>query len=160
MSTDIIEKEITLKAPRSRVWRALTDAKEFGKWFGVRFESQFSAGAAMRGTIVPTEANADIAAKQKAYEGAMFDITIDRIEPETHFSFRWHPFAIDPKVDYSKEPTTLVSFTLEDVEGGTRLTVLETGFDKVPLERRAKAFAANSNGWEMQMSLIAAYLHA
>src|SRR4051812_15996090 len=113
-STDRIEKKVFLKAPRSRVWKALTRAEEFGSWFGVRFEGDFKAGAHMRGKMTPTTADADVAKMQKQYEGMAFDFVVDRIEPETLFSFRWHPFAIEPAFDYSKEPMTLVVFTLEE----------------------------------------------
>lgn len=121
MSTDRIEKKILLRAPRKRVWRALTDSTEFGKWFGVRFDGPFTRGAIMRGVIVGSTVNAEVAKAQKKHEGVAFEITIEQIEPEQLFSFRWHPHAIDPKVDYSKEPTTLVTFTLEEVAEGIML---------------------------------------
>jgi uncharacterized protein YndB with AHSA1/START domain len=155
---DRIEKKVLLKAPRARVWKALTDAKEFGEWFGVKFEGAFAAGAAVRGVVVPTRADAEIARLQEPYAGKTFDITVDRIEPQKLFSFRWHPYAIEPGVDYSKEPTTLVVFTLDDKADGVLLTVTETGFDRIPLERRAQAFAANEGGWTMQMTLIEKHL--
>lgn len=158
MSTDQIEKRIVLRAPQSRVWRALTDAAEFGSWFGLRLSGPFVAGAALRGEIAQTTVNDEIAAAQKNYEGLAFEIVVDRIEPERLFSFRWHPFAIEPGVDYSAEPMTLVAFTLEEAEGGVLLTVVESGFDRIPLERRARAFAANEGGWAIQMTLIEAYL--
>src|SRR5262249_31070407 len=156
--TDRIEKRILLKASRARVWKALTDAKEFGEWFGVRFDGPFVSGAPLRGVIVPTQADAHIAQLQEPYAGRPFDITVDRIEPQRLFSFRWHPYAIEPGIDYSTEPTTLVVFTLEEQPGGIRLTVTESGFDQIPLERRAKAFAANEGGWEKQMTLIGKHL--
>ncbi len=156
--TDRIEKTILLRAPRERVWRALTDAKEFGSWFGMRFEAPFAPGAVMRGTIVPTTADAEVAKLQKEFEGVAFELTIDRIEPERHFSFRWHPYAVDRSVDYSAEPTTRVVFEVEEVPNGTRLTVSESGFDRIPLARRAKAFAANEQGWSKQVQLIEKYL--
>jgi len=155
---DRIEKKVLLHAPRARVWKALTDAKEFGQWFGVKFDGPFSAGQAISGAIAPTTADPAVAKLQQPYAGMRFDITIDRIEPERFFSFRWHPFAIDPKVDYSTEPTTLVEFTLEDAKDGVLLTVVESGFDRVPLARRAQAFTANEGGWTMQMTLIEKYL--
>ena len=155
---DRIEKKVLLKAPRARVWKALTDAKEFGEWFGVKFNGAFVAGAAVRGVVVPTRADAEIARLQEPYAGKTFDITVDRIEPQNLFSFRWHPYAIEPGVDYSKEPTTLVVFTLDDKPDGVLLTVTETGFDRIPLERRAQAFAANEGGWTMQMTLIEKHL--
>ncbi len=161
MSTDRIEKRKLLKAPKSRVWRALTDHREFGAWFGLDIESgPFRPGAALKGKIVPTRIDATVAAHQKPYEGKSFDATIDRIEPERYFSFRWHPFAVEEGVDCSHEPTTLVAFTLEDAPGGTMLTVVETGFDRIPLERRAKAFAANEGGWNMAMGLVETYVTA
>jgi len=155
---DRIEKKVLLHAPRARVWKALTDAKEFGQWFGVKFDGPFRAGQAISGAIAPTTADPAVAKLQQPYAGMRFDITIDRIEPERFFSFRWHPFAIDPKVDYSTEPTTLVEFTLEDAKDGVLLTVVESGFDRVPLARRAQAFTANEGGWTMQMTLIEKYL--
>ncbi|HSR98280.1 MAG TPA: SRPBCC family protein [Kofleriaceae bacterium] len=157
-TTDRIEKKIVLRAPRERVWNAISDAKQFGTWFGVEFDGPFAAGAHMKGRMTPTKVDRDVAKRQEAFAGMAFDYTIDRIEPMTLFSFRWHPFAIDPKVDYSKEPTTLVVFQLEDVAGGTQLTITESGFDKIPLERRAQAFAANQGGWALQSELIAKYL--
>jgi len=158
MSTDRIEKKILLKAPRSRVWRALVDSKEFGTWFGVRFEAPFQAGAHMKGVMTPTRADPEVAKAQRPYEGREFEFTIDKIEPERLFSFRWHPFAIEPGVDYSVEPTTLVEFVLSEGEGGILLTVTESGFDKIPLERRAKAFTANEGGWTMMVEVIEKHL--
>jgi len=160
MSTipDRIEKKITLRAPVSRVWQAISDARAFGTWFGVEFDGPFAAGKKLTGKITPTKVDAEAAKVQEPYTGFAFDFTVDRIEPERLFSFRWHPFAIDPKVDYSKEQATLVVFELEEVEGGTRLTITESGFDRIPLERRAKAFAANEGGWAKQAELIARYL--
>ena len=157
-TTDRIEKKVVLRAPRERVWNAISDAKQFGAWFGVEFDGPFVAGAPMKGRMTPTQADREVARRQEAYAGMSFDCTIDRIEPMTLFSFRWHPFAIEPNVDYSKEPTTLVVFQLADVADGTQLTITESGFDKVPLERRAKAFAANEGGWTIQIELIGKYV--
>jgi uncharacterized protein YndB with AHSA1/START domain len=156
--TDRIEKKVLLRAPRERVWRAISDSREFGTWFGVQFDGPFVAGKRMTGRIVPTKVDAEVAKSQKPYEGAAFDITVDRVEPERLFSFRWHPFAVDASVDYSKEPTTLVVFELAAVSGGTMLTITESGFDRIPLERRAKAFTANEQGWTAQAKLIEKYL--
>jgi uncharacterized protein YndB with AHSA1/START domain len=156
--TDRIEKDILLHASRARVWKALTDADEFGAWFGVKFDGPFRAGAPLRGVIAPTQADAEIAKLQEPYAGRPFEITVDRIEPQHLFSFRWHPHAVEPGVDYSKEPTTLVVFTLEQQKDGIRLTVAESGFDKIPLDRRANAFASNDGGWEKQMTLIEKHL--
>ena len=157
-TTDRIEKQVLLRAPRTRVWRALTDAEEFGAWFGVKFSGAFTPGALLRGVIVPTKVDAEVAGAQLPYEGLPFEMTVDRIEPERFFAFRWHPFAVERGVDYSREPTTLVAFALEDVANGVMLTVTESGFDRVPLARRGKAFTANEGGWTMVMTLIEKYL--
>lgn len=158
MSADRIEKKILLHAPRNRVWRALTDSAEFGSWFGVRFEGPFVPQMRMRGVVVPTTVDAEVAKSQKPYEGRPFEITVDRIEPERLFSFRWHPFAIEPEVDYSSEPTTLIVFTLAELGNETLLTVTESGFDQITPGRRAKAFDANEHGWAAVMALIEKYL--
>jgi uncharacterized protein YndB with AHSA1/START domain len=143
-STDRIEREILLKAPRSRVWRALSNAEEFGDWFGVALKGKtFAAGQRVQGNIT-----------HPGYEHIVFDVLVVRIEPERSLSFRWHPNAIDPAVDYSKEPTTLVEFELEEVEGGTLLRVVESGFDSIPPSRRAEAFRMNGGGWDAQMKNI------
>jgi uncharacterized protein YndB with AHSA1/START domain len=145
--TDRIEKQVVLRAPRSRVWRALTDPGEFGEWFGVKLEGGFSEGAATSGNIT-----------YPGYEHLIMDMHIERIEPERLFSYRWHPYAIDTAVDYSQEPMTLVEFLLEDAEGGTQLTIVESGFDQIPLERRAEAFRMNDGGWAEQMVNIESHV--
>ncbi len=146
-STDRIERRILLRAPRSRVWRALSDSAEFGTWFGVKVEGTFAPGARVRGAIT-----------HPGYEQVVFDITIERMEPERLFSWRWHPHAVEPGVDYAAEPTTLVVFELEDAAGGTQLTVVESGFDQVPLARRAQAYRMNGEGWTYQVQAIEAYV--
>ena len=146
-STDRIEKQITLDAPRARVWRALTDVKQFSAWFGVSLVTPFAPGAEVRGQI-----------NIRNYEHVTMTIWIETMEPERFFSFRWHPYAIEPGVDYSAEPTTRVSFTLEDAGGGTRLTIVESGFDKIPESRRAKAFSMNEKGWAGQAENIRKFL--
>jgi uncharacterized protein YndB with AHSA1/START domain len=158
MDTGRIEKRILLNAPLNRVWRALSDSTEFGTWFGMRFETPFVPGAVMHGVIVPTTVDADVAKGQKALEGLAFEIVVEQMEPERLFSFRWHPGAVEPDIDYSAEPTTLVTFALEQAAEGVMLTITESGFDGIPLERRAKAFAANEQGWGMVVTLIAKYL--
>ncbi len=149
-STDRIERQIMLKAPRSRVWRALSNAEEFGNWFGANLKGKtFSAGRRVQGAItIP------------GYEHVVFDVVIERVEPERLLSWHWHPAAIDPAVDYSKEPTTLVTMELKDVDGGTLLTVIETGFDKVPASRRLDAFRMNTGGWEHQLKNVEKYVAA
>jgi len=124
----------------------------------VKFDGPFQPGAIMHGVIVPTRVNEEVAKAQKPYEGKAFEITIDQIEPERLFSFRWHPFAVDRNVDYAIEPATLVAFQLEETAAGVMLTVTESGFDQIPLERRAKAFAANEGGWTMAVTLIERYV--
>lgn len=145
--TDRIEKEIVMRAPRSRVWRALTDAKEFGKWFRAEMADTFAPGARARGRIT-----------HPGYEHVTLEVQIERMEPERLFSWRWHPYAVDPKQDYSKEPTTLVVFELEEVPEGTRLKVTESGFDQIPVARRDEAFRMNSGGWAGQVKNIARHV--
>jgi uncharacterized protein YndB with AHSA1/START domain len=142
-STDRIEKEVTLRAPRSRVWRAVADADEFGRWFGVKLEGRFEAGATVRGRITHPK-----------YDHLTMEMVVDRVEPERLLSFRWHPYAIDPAVDYSPEPMTLVEFHLEDAGDGTRLRIVESGFDRIPAARRAEAFRMNDSGWAQQAVAI------
>jgi len=146
-TTDRIKKEITLKAPRSRVWRALTDSKEFGAWFQMRLDGPFIPGATVHGQIT-----------YPGYEHLSGDLVIETMEPERLFAYRWHPNAVEPDRDYSKEPMTRVEFTLEDVPGGTRLRLVESGFDAIPLARRAEALKSNDGGWTLQMEAIEAYV--
>jgi uncharacterized protein YndB with AHSA1/START domain len=157
-STDRIEKQVVLRAPRERVWRAVSDAQQFGTWFGVEFDGPFVAGTQLTGRITPTKVDAEIAKAQEPHAGKAFEWTVERIEPPRLISFRWHPFAVEPNFDYSQEPTTLVTFELEETAEGTKLTISESGFDRIPLERRLKAFAANEQGWHAQAQLIAKYL--
>ena len=143
-STDRIERRVLIKATRTRVWRALSDAQEFGAWFGVDFTGKkFVAGKPVQGRIT-----------YPGYEHLTMEVQIERIEPERLLSWRWHPAAIDPTVDYSHEATTLVVFELEEVEGGVMLSVVESGLDKIPLERRATVMRLNSSGWDQQMQNI------
>jgi uncharacterized protein YndB with AHSA1/START domain len=147
-TADAIQKEIVLEAPRSRVWRAISDPEEFGNWFKVNLSgAKFEPGKLVHGNMT-----------YPGYEGMPFEIVIDRIEPERLFSFRWHPYDGDPNYDYSDDPMTMVEFELEDVEGGTKLTVTESGFDGIPLARRAEAFRMNSPGWSEQLRNIEAYV--
>jgi uncharacterized protein YndB with AHSA1/START domain len=150
MSTDRIEKKIVMKAPRSRVWRAIASSEEFGRWFGIAFEGPFVPGAKVSGriTIPATLAHLRV------------EFLIDRVEPEQLLSYRWHPYAIDPAVDYAGEPTTLVELRLEDVADGTQLTVVESGFDAIPPARRAEALRMNDGGWAEQMKNVARYVAA
>ncbi len=158
MSTDRIEKKILLRAPRSRVWRALSDSVEFGSWFGVKFEGPFTPGACMRGRLVGTTVDPEVAKSQQQLGDLPFEITIEQMEAERLFSFRWHPFAVERGLDYSAEPTTLVVFVLEEVADGVMLTVTESGFDRIPPARRAEAFKANEGGWGIMVKMIEGYL--
>jgi len=158
MNSDRIEKQICLKAPRERVWRAISDSTAFGTWFGVKFDGPFVSGATMTGRITPTQVDPEVAKMQEPYTGKPFVIVVDCVQPMSRFAFRWHPFAIDPDIDYSQEPMTLVAFELADALGGTLLKITESGFDQIPIERRAQAFQANDGGWTHQSKLIEKYL--
>lgn len=148
-SSDRIEKNILLRAPRERVWRALTDAREFGAWFRVNLEGDFAIGARIQGAIT-----------YAGYEHLVMDVTVERMDAEQLFSFRWHPYAGDPEAEYASEPTTLVEFHLEEVADGTLLTVVESGFDRIPAERRAEAYRGNTEGWAIQMENIRAHVES
>jgi len=149
-STDRIERKILLQAPRARVWRALSNAEEFGSWFGVNLKGKaFAAGQRTQGQIT-----------YPGYEYLTFEVWIERVDPERLLSWRWHPAAVEKGVDYSSEPTTLVTFELQDAEGGTLLSVVESGFDNVPPHRRLGAFRMNSGGWDEQMQRIAKHVAA
>jgi uncharacterized protein YndB with AHSA1/START domain len=145
--TDRIEKRVELKAPVSRVWRALTDHREFGEWFRVKLDAPFVVGETSRGNIT-----------YPGYEHVRWEAVVKSIEPERLFSFTWHPYAIEPGVDYSSEPPTLVEFKLEPIPTGTLLVVTESGFDKIPSGRRLEAFRMNEGGWVEQMKNIASHV--
>jgi uncharacterized protein YndB with AHSA1/START domain len=140
---DRIEKRIELKAPISRVWRALTDHREFGEWFRVKLDGPFVVGQVSRGQIT-----------YPGYEHLKWEAVVQAMEPERLFSFTWHPYAIDPKIDYSREESTLVEFKLEKTINGTLLLLTESGFDKIPGDRRLEAFRMNDGGWTQQMKNI------
>jgi uncharacterized protein YndB with AHSA1/START domain len=142
-----IEKRIELKAPVARVWRALTDSREFGEWFRARFEVPFVAGKTVRGQIT-----------WPGYEHLQLEVVVQKMEHESLFSFTWHPYATDPAVDYSTETPTLVEFRLEATAGGTLLLITESGFDKIPAHRRLEAFRMNDGGWTQQIKNIEAYV--
>ena len=145
--TDRIEKSIEIDAPVSRVWRALTDHRAFGQWFRVRLDGPFVAGEASHGQIT-----------HPGYEHVRWTAVVQKIEPERLFSFTWHPYAIDPKQDYSAEPQTLIEFTLEKTATGTLLRLVESGFDTLPEKRRFDAFRMNERGWSQQMENIARHV--
>jgi uncharacterized protein YndB with AHSA1/START domain len=145
--SDAIEKRIELKAPVSRVWRALTDHREFGDWFRVKLEGPFVPGQVSRGHVT-----------YPGYEHLKWEVTVRKMEPERLFSFTWHPYAVDPNIDYASEPTTTVEFTLEPKGGGTLLVVRESGFDAIPKGRRIEAFRMNDRGWSIQMTNIESHV--
>jgi uncharacterized protein YndB with AHSA1/START domain len=145
--SDRIEKTINLRAPLSRVWKALTDHEEFGKWFRVRLEGPFVPGEVSRGHVT-----------YPGYEHLQWEAIVRKMEPERLFSFTWHPFAVDPNHDYSGETPTLVEFTLEQTADGTLLRVVESGFDKLPPHRRDEAFRSNERGWGIQVENIAQHV--
>jgi uncharacterized protein YndB with AHSA1/START domain len=158
MSMDRIEKEVLLKAPLERVWRAISDAEEFGRWFGVRFDGPFVPGASLTGVITPTTVDEDVAEAQKPHAGISDTWHIVAVEPQRRLAFRWHPYGVEGGVDATTEPTTLVEFTLDQQHDGVLLRIVESGFDGIPAERRASAFEGNSEGWAAQTRLISKYL--
>jgi len=145
--SDRFEKKIELKAPISRVWRALTDYREFGEWFRVKLDGPFVPEQVSTGHIT-----------YPGYEHLKWEAVVKEMEPERLFSFTWHPYAVDPKADYSQEPPTLVEFRLEKTAGGTLLRLTESGFDKIPAHRRDQAFRMNDGGWAQQMKNIESYV--
>jgi uncharacterized protein YndB with AHSA1/START domain len=140
------------------VWRAVSDAEEFGRWFGVRFDGPFVAGASVTGAITGTTVDDEVAKRQEPHAGAKSTWQIVAIEPRRRFAYRWHPFAVDPDVDYDREPTTLVEFTLSEIPDGVLLTIVESGFDAIPEARRSASFEANAEGWAIQTDLVRRYL--
>lgn len=147
LGTDRIEKRFEVRAPRAKVWRAITDAKQFATWFGVTVDGPFAEGSTVRGNVT-----------SKGYEHIRVEFQVQKIEPERYFAYRWHPYPSDPKADYSAEPTTLVEFTLEETPEGTEVTIVESGFDRIPLSRRAEAFRMNDGGWAGQAKNLAKYV--
>jgi uncharacterized protein YndB with AHSA1/START domain len=137
-STDRIEKRFVVRASRSRVWRAISTAKQFSSWFRIHLDGEFAEGARVRARLTAP-----------GYEHLRMDILVERIEAERYFAYRWHPS--DPGVNYSVEPSTLVEFTLEDADGGTAVTIVESGFDRIPLARRAEEFRMHDQGWSEEM---------
>ena len=142
-TTDRIEKEILLRAPRARVWRALTDSQEFVAWFGVSLQGPFVVWQSVRGAIT-----------NPGYTHITLEVLVERLDPETSFAFRWHPNDVDSGIDVSDEPMTLVEFRLEDASGDTRLSIVESGFDRLPAHRRDEAFRMNAAGWQSQLERL------
>lgn len=158
METDRIVKTAVLAAPLARVWTAVSDVRQFGAWFGAEFDGAFSRGARLTARIRPTTVDPDVAALQAPHAGTAFAVVVEALEPMQRVAFRWHPYAVGD-ADYSTEPMTLVTFELEAVDGGhTRLTITESGFDAIPLGRRAEAFTANDGGWTHQLRLVGLFV--
>jgi len=147
MNTDSIEKKTILEAPIERVWRAISNAQEFGAWFRVALHGDFAPGVTVRGRIT-----------YPGYEHLTAELFIESMIAPNYFSYRWHPYAVDPNIDYSSEPTTLVEFTLAAVPGGTELTVRESGFDRIPAGRRPEALRMNDQGWSAQLDNVSRYV--
>jgi uncharacterized protein YndB with AHSA1/START domain len=146
-TTDRIEKHFEVRARRSRVWRAISDSTEFGAWFGMKLDRPFAPGANVLGRLtIP------------GYDHVTLEIQVEKVEPESYFSYRWHPYAVDPAIDYKAEPTTLVEFRLEETAGGTAISITESGFDRLPASRRAEAFRMNEAGWTGQSRKLADYV--
>jgi len=168
MPDDRIMKTVTLNAPVSRVWRALTDARQFGQWFQVELEGQFVQGKAIKARFTGAFDQAAIAEFQRKAglvpspiripDSSSTFCTVERIEPERYFSFRWIPYGIDAEIDLQNEPTTLVEFLLEPAAAGTQLTITESGFDQVPVHRRERAFLMNEGGWAAQAENVKRYV--
>jgi uncharacterized protein YndB with AHSA1/START domain len=146
-STDRIEKHFEVGARRYRVWRALANAEEFGTWFGMKLDGPFAPGATVFGRLTMPK-----------YDHITIEMRIAAVEPEGYFAYRWHPAAIDDSIDYSVEPMTLVEFRLEETAGGTSITIIESGFDKLPATRRVEAFRMNEGGWNGQSKKLAAHV--
>ena len=155
---DKVEKRVLLRAPLHRVWRAIGDAEEFGRWFGVRFDGPFVAGAPVGAAITPTTGDDAVARRQEPHTGVTSTWQIVAIEPRRRFAYRWHPFAVDPSIDYDEEPTTLVEFTLSETPDGVLLTITESGFDAIPEARRSSSFEANAEGWAIRTDLVRTYV--
>jgi uncharacterized protein YndB with AHSA1/START domain len=146
-TTDRIEKHFEVSARRSRVWRAISSSTEFGTWFRMELDGPFTPGATVFGRLtIP------------GYEHVTLEIQVEKVEPEGYFSYRWHPYAMDPAIDYTAEPTTLVEFRLEETAGGTAITITESGFDQLPASRRAEAFRMNEAGWAGQSKKLTSHV--
>ena len=146
-TTDRIEKHFEVSATRSRVWRAISDFAEFGTWFGMTLDRPFAPGATVFGRLT-----------MPGYDHITVEMQVERLEPESYFSYRWHPYPMNPAIDYKAEPTTLVEFRLEEIAGGTAIAITESGFDRLPASRRAEAFRMNKGGWDSQAKKLATYV--
>jgi uncharacterized protein YndB with AHSA1/START domain len=146
-TSDRIEKNFQVSARRSRVWRAISDSGEFGTWFGMKLDRPFAPGATVLGKLT-----------NPAYDHVTIEILVEKVEPEGYFSYRWHPYPMNPAIDYKAEPTTLVEFRLQETAEGTVVAITESGFDQLPASRRAEAFRMNDGGWTSQSRKLAGYV--
>ena len=146
-TSDRIQKHFEVNATRSRVWRAISNAEEFGAWFGMKLDRAFAPGATVLGRLTIPR-----------FEHVTVEIVVEKVEPEDYFSYRWHPYAVDPAIDYTAEPMTLVEFSLQETPGGTAVTIVESGFDRLPASRRAEAFRMNESGWAGQSKKLASHV--
>jgi len=159
MSSDHIRRTAVVSEPIDRVWTAISDSQQFGAWFGAEIDGPFVPGSTLAARIVPTKVDAEVAKMQEPHAGTAFAIYVEQVEPKHLLSFRWHPYAVEPK-DYETEPTTLVEFHLSEVPDGTQVLITESGFGGLPPRRRAEAFKSNEGGWEHQLRLIEKYVTA
>lgn len=158
MDDDRIEKSVLIRAPRDRVWKALTDSREFGRWFGARFEGPFVAGRAVRGVLTPSELATAEETASHPYLGQPMVFEVDRIEPPRRFSYRWHPLEGGADPAGSAGPSTLVEFTLEEERDGTRLTVVESGFSAIPAAHRTPTYKSHEGGWSVQVQRVRVHI--
>jgi uncharacterized protein YndB with AHSA1/START domain len=155
---DHIEKSIVLNCALERVWCAISEARQFSAWMGLSDHGDFVPGTLFTAKMAPTKFNDEFAKLQEPFDGLQVKMTIDQIQRPRLFSFRFHPFAVDPDADYSREPMNLVTFELQEVPDGTMVTITETGFDRIPLERRAMAYEVNDRGWALATKALENYL--
>jgi len=155
--TDAIRKTARLEAPLARVWDAVSDSRQFGIWFGAEFDGPFTPGATLTARIRPTSVDPEVARLQEPHAGQPFEVVVTDLEPPHRLAFRWHPHGTGGP-DHPDDPMTLVEFALDAEDDATRITITESGFDRVPLERRAQAFVANEGGWTHQLRLVARYV--
>jgi uncharacterized protein YndB with AHSA1/START domain len=158
MSEDRIEKHVVIRAPRDRVWKALTDSKEFGRWFGVRFEGPFAPGRSVRGVITPSELATPEETAGHPYLGKPMVFQIERLDPPHRFSYRWQPIEGRKSIEAEDGPSTLVEFTLEETKDGTQLTVVETGFSAIPATHRKAAYESHDGGWTVQVDRVRVHI--
>jgi uncharacterized protein YndB with AHSA1/START domain len=158
MAEERIVKNVIIRAPRERVWKALTDSQEFGRWFGAQFDGPFVAGRSVRGRIAPSEVATPEEIASHPYLGKPMVFQIERIEPPHRFSYRWQPLEGRDNPETFNGPSTLVEFTLDETNEGTRLTVTESGFSSIPTARRKSAYESHEGGWSVQVQRVRVHI--